>query len=106
MPSRRRPARRTYGAVVLIDEILTALGDVTHDICFTDNDATTKGLTAVGSGAPQLNLLIGWLCDRWEGTQFLGVHQRGVMRNIISHRLSRGCRDSVLKELSLEGGSV
>ncbi|KAL3908273.1 MAG: hypothetical protein SGPRY_009864, partial [Prymnesium sp.] len=89
------PAGEAYGAVVLLDAILSALHGVTHMICFTDSDATAKGLT---SGAPQLNYLISWLCGRWGSTQFLGVHQKGS-RNITSDRLSRGDRDLVLSEL-------
>lgn len=86
----------------VMDAILSALHGVTHMICFTDSDATSKGLTAAGSGAPQLNYLISWLCGRWGSTQFLGVHQKGS-RNITSDRLSRGDRDLVLSELSSLG---
>ena len=71
-------------------------------MCFTDSDATAKGLTAAGSGAPQLNLLLGWLGDKWAGMQFLGVHQQGV-RNVTSDRLSRGQVDLVRRELSSAG---
>ena len=96
------PAGEAYGAVVLIDAVVSRLRGVTHVVCFTDSDATAKGLTAAGSGAPQLNLLLAWLGDKWSGVQFLGVHQRGV-RNVTSDRLSRGQVDLVRRELSSAG---
>lgn len=96
------PAGEEYGAVVLIDAILTALRGVSHALCFTDSDATAKGLTAAESGAPQFNFLLSWLGDKWVGIQFLGEHQKGE-RNIMSDRFCSGCLDLVLQELSTAG---
>lgn len=60
------PADEAYGAAVLLDAMLMALHGVTSMICLTDSDATAKGLTSAGSGAPQLSFLIEWLCDSEE----------------------------------------
>lgn len=76
--SRIPSAGDAYGAVALLDAILSALPGVAHLICFLDGDATAKGLIAAESGAPQPNFPISWLCDKWGGKQLLGVHQTGV----------------------------
>lgn len=96
------PAGEAYGAVMLIDAILSHLEGASHMTCFTDSDATAKALTSSNSGAPQLNLLMRWLVERHPHTQFLGVHQPGV-RNGVSDRLSRGRAEEVLAEVRTAG---
>jgi hypothetical protein len=101
------PAGECYGAVVFADALIQALGDVTHLVVFTDSDATAKALTSAGSGAPQLNTLVDWLCERHPGVQFLGIHQPGV-RNKAADNLSRSAegRASVLADVAAQGSTA
>lgn len=81
--------------MVLIDAVVSQQQGVTHVVDLTDSDATAKGLTALGSRAPQLNFLIGWLGLKWAQLQFLGIHQQGI-RLVTNDRLSRGQRTMYL----------
>lgn len=94
------PAGEAYGAVVLLDGVLSALADVSHAVCFTDSAATARGLTVGGSGTPQLNVALQWLFRRHCRTQFLGIHIPGEL-NKASDRLSRGKESSVIAEIRL-----
>lgn len=59
-------------------------------------------MTTGCSGAPQLDYLVTWLCQRQSGVQFVGVHVPGV-RNVIADKLSRGAVASVLAEVHAVG---
>lgn len=96
------PAGEMFGAVVLLDAVISRLGRVTHAICFTDSVATASGLTTAASHAPQLNTMLSWLFNRNRQVQFLGVHQKGL-RNQASDRLSRGKGAAVLVEAAQSG---
>mmetsp|Transcript_41076 Transcript_41076/g.94204 ORF Transcript_41076/g.94204 Transcript_41076/m.94204 type:complete len:572 (-) Transcript_41076:1277-2992(-) len=99
------PAGEAFGAAALIDAVLTELESVSHLICFTDSDATARGLTSGGSGTPQINVVLRWLFERHRRVQFLGVHIPGTL-NETSDRLSRGREAEVLADVTRAAARV
>ncbi|KAL3914680.1 MAG: hypothetical protein SGPRY_007546 [Prymnesium sp.] len=96
------PAGECFEAVMLADAVARRLKGLSHLWYLTDSVATRSAITTGNSGAPQLDFLVTWLCQRQPGVQFIAVHGKGV-RNVVADRLSRGGAAGVLSEVQEAG---
>ena len=99
------PAGETFGAVVVADATIRALGNVTHLTLMTDCIATASTINSGGSGSMQLNALALWLFERHPRVQFLGIHLPGVA-NGAADSLSRGRVNDVVDEAKVCGTKI